>query len=118
MKRRTLGAAGLIGIALAATVRARGADEGVLLRYRFQPGQEYRYRMTVNGDLPITPGAGAPPGGVLFPGPIPSTMKGTYEWVQRVKSVSPEGVATVSLSLDKMDLTTSVLGMSIVARLG
>ena len=48
----------------------------------------------------------------------PTTMNGTYEWVQRVKSVSPEGVATVSLSLNKMDLTTGVMGMNIVARLG
>jgi hypothetical protein len=45
-------------------------------------------------------------------------MNGTYELVQKVKSVSPEGVATVSVAMDKMELTTAVMGMNIVARLG
>ena len=51
MKRRTFGAACLIGIVLTATARVQGADEGVLLRYHFQPGQEYRYRITMSGDM-------------------------------------------------------------------
>jgi hypothetical protein len=118
MRRYKLGAACLAGIALASTAAAQGGGDGVLLRYHFKPGQEFRYRMTVTGDLPITPGGAAATGSILLPAEIPTTMNGTYEWVQRVKSVSPAGAATVSLSVAKMDLTTSVMGMSIVNRLG
>src|SRR5207245_10444136 len=51
MKRRTFGAACLIGIALAGGVRAQETGEAVLLRYHFQPGQEFRYRLTITGDM-------------------------------------------------------------------
>ena len=118
MKRRTPGAACLIGIVLTATARVQGADEGVLLRYHFQPGQEYRYRITMSGDMATSIGGIAAPGGAALPGKIPSTMNGTYELVQKVKSVLPEGVATVSVAMDKMELTTAVMGINLVARLG
>jgi hypothetical protein len=118
MRRCTLGAACLIGISFAAATAARAADDAVLLRYHFQPGQEYRYRITMSGDMATSIGGTAAPAGAAVPGKIPSTMKGTYELVQKVKSVSPEGVATISVAMDKMELTTAVMGMNIVARLG
>ncbi len=119
MRRYRIAGACLACVAIAAAAVGEGTGGGVLLRYHFRPGQEFRYRMTVSGDLPITPGgAAATAGSILLPAQIPTTMNGTYEWVQQVKSVSPEGVATVSLSVNKMDLTTSVMGMNIVARLG
>jgi hypothetical protein len=118
MRRRTLGAACLIGIAVTAAAKAWAADDALLLRYHFQPGQEYRYRITMSGDMATSIGGITAPAGAAVPGKIPSTMNGIYELVQKVKSVSPEGVATVSVAMDKMELTTAVMGMNIVARLG
>jgi hypothetical protein len=118
MRQLTLGAVGLLWLAAAAPVRAQGTDDAILLHYRFQPGQELRYRLTLNADMPMTMSGITPPPGAKMPGKIPITMNGTYELVEKVKSVSPEGAATVSIGMDKMDLTTTMMGMNIVARLG
>ena len=118
MRRRTLGVAGLIWLALAGAAAAEGTDDAVLLRYHFQPGQEYRYRMTMNGEMPMTMGGITPPPGANMPGKIPVTMNWTMEMVQKVKSVTPDGAATISFGMDKMEMTTGMMGMSIVARLG
>jgi hypothetical protein len=117
MKRTTAGAAAMIWLVLAAAAAAQGPDEAVLLRYRFQPGQEFRYRMTLTGDMGMTMGGvGLPPGAV--PPKIPVTMKSTYEMVQKVKSVSPEGVATVSIGFDKLDTAMAFMGMNVTSRVG
>src|SRR5438876_6167969 len=116
MRRCTLGVAGLLGLALAGTAMAQ--DDAVLLRYRFQPGQEYRYRVTMNGEMPMTLGGVTPPAGANMPGKIPMTMTGTIEMVQKVKSVTPDGAATISFGMDKWEMTTGMMGMSFVARLG
>lgn len=118
MKRRALGTACLIGVAFAAAAMAQAADDAVLLRYQFKPGEEFRYRMTMSGDMGTTIGGMTPPAGAALPGKIPSTVSGTYELVEKVTSVSPEGVAAVSVAMDKMDTTTSVIGMNVVVRLG
>ncbi len=118
MKRRTFGAACLIGIALAGGVQAQGTGEAVLLRYHFQPGQEFRYRLTLTGDMGMSFAGVTPPPGANMPGRIPMTMTGTYEFHQKVKAVTPDGVATISAGIDKMDLSTGVMGTNIVARLG
>jgi hypothetical protein len=118
MRRRILGAACLIGSALAAAASAQGTGDAVLLRYRFQPGQEFHYRLTLNGDLGMSFSGITPPPGAHMPPRTPMTMTGTYEFSQKVRSVTPEGAAVVSLGIDKMELTTDVMGMNVVARLG
>lgn len=118
MRRHTLGAAGLLWISLATAAAAQGADQAVLLRYHFQPGQEFRYRMTLTGDMGMTLGGSALPPGANAPPKMPMTMNGTYEWVQKVKSVAPDGKATVTLSLGAMDLTSSMMGMKMAVRRG
>jgi hypothetical protein len=115
MTRRTLGVAALLWLGLAAAALAQ--DEPVQLRYRFQPGQEFRYRLTINGDLAMTMAGIKPPPGANIPPRIPMALSGTYEWVQKVKSVAADGSATVSISLDKMEMTTGVMGMNIAMRL-
>jgi hypothetical protein len=89
-----------------------------LLRYRFQPGQEFRYRMTVSGDMGMSLGGMVLPPGGGAPPKIPMTLNGTYEWLQKVKSVSPEGAATVSLGLEKLEMNSGAMGMNVVMRLG
>jgi hypothetical protein len=61
--------------------------------------------------MAIPPGANLPPR-------IPMTMTSTYEMVQKVKSVSPEGVATVSVGFDKLDTTMAMMGMNVTSRMG
>ncbi len=116
MKQRTLGAVGLLWLAF--TTVAAAQDGAVLLRYHFQPGQEFRYRLTLSGDMAMNMGGTALPAGATVPPRIPITLNGTYEMVQKIKSVAPDGSATISLGLDKMEMTTGMMGMSIVARLG
>src|SRR5205823_5857605 len=118
MRRRTLAGAGLFWLALAGAAAAEGTDDAVLLRYRFQPGQEFRYRMTVSGDLGTIVGGVTGTAGAGRPGKIPATMNGTYEWAQTVKSVSPEGLATVSYRLDRIDLTTESTGATLSMHMG
>lgn len=115
---RVCRAAGLLWFALTAAAEAQGTDEAVLLRYRFQPGQEFRYRMTLTGDLGMSMGGMAIPPGAAVPPRIPMTLTATYEMVQKVKSVSPEGVATVSVGFDKLDTTMAMMGMNVTSRLG
>jgi hypothetical protein len=71
MRRRTLGVAGLIWLALVGAAAAEGTDDAVMLRYHFQPGQEFRYRMTVSGDLGTTIGGVTGSAGAARPGKIP-----------------------------------------------
>src|SRR5207248_3917444 len=102
MKRRTLGAAGLLWLALTAAAAAQGPDDALLLRYHFQPGQEFHYRVTMTGDLATTMGgANLPPGAV--PPKIPMNLTSNWEMVQKVKAVSPEGAATVSIGFEKLE---------------
>jgi hypothetical protein len=116
MRQRILGVAGLVGLMLAGAAAAQ--DDAVLLRYHFQPGQEYRYRMTMNGEMPMTMGGLTPPAGANVPGKIPVTMNMVMEIVQKVKSVTPAGAALISFGIDKMETTTSMMGMTIAGRLG
>jgi hypothetical protein len=119
MQPRILGALTLIALVFTtAAVKAQETSDAVLLRYRFQPGQEFRYRMTLTGDITMTMSGIPQPAGANVPNRIPMTMNGTYEWVQKVKSVSPEGAATVSLGFDKMDLAMRFLGMDMTVHLG
>src|ERR1051326_6710488 len=115
MNRRTLAAAGLLWIAVATAAAAE--DEAITLRYRFQPGQELRFRLTLNADMGMTMAGGPIPAGAGVPNKIPMTMSGVYQWVQKVKSVNPDGSAVVSLGCEKMDLTTGVMGMNVQMRL-
>jgi hypothetical protein len=117
MRRRILGAACLIGLAFAAAASAQGTDDTVLLRYRFQPGQEFHYHLTLNSDMTMSFAGITPPPGASMPGRMPMTISGTYELSQKVKSVTPDGTATVTVGVDKMDLNTSMMGMNITARL-
>jgi hypothetical protein len=88
MKRHLFAAACLIGIALAAGAKVQVADDTVLLRYRFTPGKEFRYRMTMNGDMGTTSGGMTPPPGVAMLRKVPSTVTGSYELVEKVTSGS------------------------------
>jgi hypothetical protein len=117
MRRRTLGAAGLLWLALAAAARAQGPDDAVQLRYRFQPGQEFRYRMTMTGNMETSMGGLNLPGGAGAPRKIPMTM--TFNWlmVQKVKSVTPEGVATITVGFDQMESGMAFMGMNITSRM-
>src|SRR5215208_3684260 len=74
MKRQILGAAGLLWLALATAAAAQGPDEAVMLRYRFQPGQEFRYRLTLTGDMAMAMAGMALPPGANVPSRIPMTM--------------------------------------------
>jgi hypothetical protein len=116
MRRRALAGAALFWLALAGAAAAEGTDDAVLLRYRFQPGQEFRYRMTVSGDLGTV--AGGVTGRTGASGTIPATMSGTYEWVQTVKSVSPQGLATISYRFDRLDLTSASMGATFSLHMG
>jgi hypothetical protein len=115
MRRRILGVAGLLGLALAGAALAQ--DDAILLRYHFQPGQEYRYRITMNGEMPTTLGGPSLPAGASMP-KIPVTVHWTMELSQKIKSVTPDGAAVVSVGIDKMEMTSGMMGMNIVTRLG
>jgi hypothetical protein len=117
MRRCTLGAAGLLWLALAAAAGAQGPDDAVQLRYRFQPGQEFRYRMTITGDMETSMSGLNLPGGAAAPRKIPMTMTCNWLMVQKVKSVSPEGVATITVGFDQMESGMAFMGMNITSRM-
>ncbi len=81
----------------------------VLFRYRFQPGEEYVYRVTLRGEGEVTMvmGAGAEDENRTV---FPVRLEGGYLMVLRVREVSPQGEARIALSYREFDLaTTSVI---------
>lgn len=80
----------------------------VLFRYRFQPGEEFVYQVTLRGEgeVAMVLGAGEEDESRTV---FPVKLEGGYLMALRVREVSPEGEAGIVLSYRDFDLTTTSL---------
>src|SRR5262245_44721949 len=100
-------AGGTISAALAQNAAPTGA---LALAYHFKPGAAQRQQARMQADLKVAVGAQGGQNSQEIPMRVDST--GSTTW--RVTSVSPAGDATVSITLDTLKMTLSVLGGTIV----